>query len=423
MVLIRANPFLIFLNVTASLACLGLIAHFYAAGGVGEMGLIEYPLVLLQVAGNALIRPASLVSDSADWTTVREQSGRNLLPVLRGCLLALPVLLVFTCLLASADLIFAKYLDDFLNLEFLSDLLEWLWRGVLVLVVAWLVAGGLSYALKRRATPDGKGALRKAIDGLKGAISLGFVEVTVVLTSVDLLFLIFVWIQFVYLFGGQVNITAEAFTYAEYARRGFFELGAVSVLTLGLILGLHQIGRRETDWQKYIFKGLSSLMVGLVLVMLASAFQRLLLYEAAFGYTRLRLYSHVFMVWLGFSFVWFLGTLWYRPDRFALGAFVAALGFLITLNTINPDAFIARQNLARFKVTGKLDAHYLTQLSDDAIPTLAKNLEQVTAEDRSILEDDFQARLEGRDSKKNWKKWPALHLSRRRAYRWLVGSQ
>ena len=40
---------------------------------------------------------------------------------------------------------------------------------------------------------------------------------------VNLLFLVFVWIQFVYLFGGQANISAEGYTYAEYARRGFFD--------------------------------------------------------------------------------------------------------------------------------------------------------------------------------------------------------
>lgn len=423
MVFVRTNPFLTVLNVLAGLACLGLVAHFYAAGRLERTGLIEYPLLLLQVVVNALIRPAPLVSEGVDLKAAREQGRRNLLPVVRGCLLALPVLLIFTCFLVSADLIFAKYVRDFLQLEFLSDLLEWLWRAILILAVAWLAAGGLVYALDRRQASDGQGGLEKAIDNLKGAISLGFVEVTILLTSVDLLFLIFVWIQFVYLFGGEANITVEGYTYAEYARRGFFELVAVSILSLALILMLHQIGRRERNWQKYLFNGLSSLLVSLVLVILASAFQRLLLYEAAYGYTRLRLYSHVFMVWLGFAFAWFLGTLWYRPDRFALGAFVAALGFLITLNVLNPDAFIARQNLARYQSTGKLDAHYLTRLSDDAVPILVSDVDQIPDEDQVTLRDHLRKRLDDMDENTKWRKWPAFHLSRQRAYRWLAESQ
>ena len=416
MVFVRANPFVTFLNAVASLALLGLIAHFYAAGQPQRLGLIGYPIVLLRTAGNALVQPAPLVSASVNLEAARQRGGRNLLPVIRGLLLALPVLVIFTVLLASADLVFADYLEDLFSLDILPDLLEWLWRGVIILGSAWFLAGGLTYALGRSQTSDDQGALEKALGSLAQVVRLGFVEATTVLISVDLLFLVFVWIQFTYLFGGRANITIEGYTYAEYARRGFFELMAVSVLTLGLILGLRWLARRETPRQTRIFNGLSSLMVGLVLVILASAFQRLRLYEAAYGYTQLRLYSHVFMVWLAVAFVWFLVTLWRWPDRFAIGAFVAALGFLITLNAINPDAFIARQNLARYQVTGKLDAYYLTRLSEDAVPALVLAVDRVTGEEREVLRGHLRYRLESMEASARWRSWPSFHLARRRAY-------
>nr|MBC8248239.1 hypothetical protein [Anaerolineales bacterium] len=112
MIFVRANPFVTFLNVVASLALLGLIAHFYAAGHPQRLGLVGYPIVLLRTAGNALVRPAPLVSASMDLETARQRGSRNLLPVIRGLLLALPVLVIFTALLASADLVFADYLED-----------------------------------------------------------------------------------------------------------------------------------------------------------------------------------------------------------------------------------------------------------------------------------------------------------------------
>jgi hypothetical protein len=189
-------------------------------------------------------------------------------------------------------------------------------------------------------------------------------------------------------------------------------------------------------------------MVALVLVILASAFKRLLLYEAAYGYTQLRLYSHVFMAWLAFAFAWFLITLWFQPDGliprtgdpeprtgdpvartgysvprmgyFPLGAFVAALGFVITLNLVNPDAFIARQNLARFQATGKLDVYYLAQLSDDALPTLIQNVDHLASADRQVLNENLGSRLEHMENITQWRRWPAFHLSRQRAYRLLV---
>lgn len=418
MVAVRANPLLTFLNVVASLLLLGLVTHFYAAGRIERLGLMDYPHVLLRTGTGALEQPASLVSVSVDFEKARERGSRNLLPVARGCLLALPVLAIFTGFLASADLVFASYLEDVFYLDFLTNLPEWAWRGTMMLGVAWIVAGGLAQATNRRRASGGKLPLENVSSG--AGRTLGFIEVATVLVSVDLLFLVFVWIQFTYLFGGQANITFEGYTYAEYARRGFFELLAVAILALGLVLGLHQLTRRETTWHKEVFTGLSSLMILFVLVILASAFQRLLLYEDAFGYTELRLYSHVFMVWLAFTFVWFLIVLWIRSDRFAIGAFLAALGFLATLNVVNPDAFIAEQNLARYQVTGKLDIHYLITLSEDAVPLLVQSLDQLGADDRQVLDDHLRQRLERMKADPHWQGWPSFHLARQRTYDLLV---
>jgi len=422
MVAVRANTFVTFLNVAACLGLLGLVAYYYAAGRIGELGLIGYPLVFLQVAGNSLVRPGPLVSASVDLNTVQTHSWRNILPVLRGFLLAVPVLLLFSCLLASADLVFAHYVEDILHLNFLADLLEWFWRGIIILVVAWIVAGGLVYALSRTASSQETGLAAK-MSRLASPFSFGFVEVTILLTSVNLLFVIFVGIQFAYLFGGQANITIEGYTYAEYARRGFFELLAVSVLTLGLIFIVWRLARFETGRQQTIFKDLSSLMVVLVLPILASAFQRLLLYEIAYGYTELRLYSHVFMVWLAATFLWFLITLWLQPHRFALGVFVAALGFLITLNVINPDVFIAEQNLARYQTTGQLDIRYLTRLSDDVVPVLVRAADRVSEDDRQILQDHLNSRRARLATTFASQHWPSFHLAEQHAYAVLTNSQ
>ena len=422
MVAVRANLFVTFLNVVACLMLVGLVAHFYAAGRIGELGLTGYPLVFLQVAGNTLVRPGALVSASLDLNTVQTRSRPNILPVLRGVLLAMPVLLLFSCLLASADLVFAHYVEDILHLKFLADLLEWFWHGIIILVVAWIVAGGLVYALSGTATSQETGLSAK-MSRLTRPFSFGFVEITILLTLVNLLFVIFVGIQFAYLFGGQANITIEGYTYAEYARRGFFELLAVSMLTLGLIFILWRLGRFETGRQQGVFKVLSSLMVVLVLPILASAFQRLLLYEIAYGYTELRLYSHVFMVWLAATFLWFLITLWLQPHRFALGVFVAALGFLITLNVINPDAFIAEQNLARYQTTGKLDIRYLTRLSDDVVPVLTQAVNRVSEADRQILKDHLNSRRASLAATLASQDWPSFHLAEQHAYAVLANPQ
>jgi len=423
MVCLRANTFMTVLNLMASLTLLALVAHFFCVGQVDKLGLADYACAVMQTVADSPIQPPALVSASVDLKAVRKHGMRNAAPVARGCLLALPVLAVFTCFLASADAVFASYLEDLAQFDVFYDLASWFWQAMIVLGAAWLVAGGLTHAMNRDQAARGASSLEKAMSQMGQIPPLGFVEATTLLTLVDLLFLAFVWIQFTYLFGGQANITIEGYTYAEYARRGFFELLAVSVLALGLILTLHRLTRRATTWQEGAITALSSVMVLSALVILASAFQRLLLYKDAFGYTQLRLYSHVFMVWLGITFLWFLIVLWLQSDRFALGAFLSVIGFLITLNVLNPDAFIAEQNVARYQATGKLDIHYLTTLSDDAVPTLVRVKSQLASADRDILENHLRHRLEQLETDIPRQGWPSIHLARQRAYRLLIDNQ
>ena len=66
--------------------------------------------------------------------------------------------------------------------------------------------------------------------------------------------------------------------------------------------------------------------------------------------------------------------LWRRPDRFALGALLIVMGFVVSLNLINPDAFIVRQNMARYWHGGDLDVVYLEPLSAGAVPALIEAL-------------------------------------------------
>jgi hypothetical protein len=98
------------------------------------------------------------------------------------------------------------------------------------------------------------------------------------------------------------------------------------------------------------------------------------LYEEAYGYTHLRLYSHVFMYVLAALHAWRAATLWWKPKAFAIGAFAACIAFVGALNIVNPDAFIAAKNLERYETNGgALDVEYLRELSSDAAYTINRH--------------------------------------------------
>ena len=367
MVAIRDNRFLTFLNVLAVAMSLAYLFLYYAAGRVGETGLTAAVLLPAFAAAKGLLAAVPMVTDATDVPRVLRDGPSRLAPVARGGLLATPLLLLFTCLLASADVIFANQLLGVFNPDNIRAIFSLAGRVLFIFAISWTTAGGLALALNRR---DAAAALDRRFARLGRYRFLGFTESTTLLVLVNTLFLAFVIVQFRYLFAGDVNVDLAGLSYAEYARRGFFELLIVAILSLGVILGLEALTFRESKRQLKSFNFLSSLMILLVVVMLASAFRRMRLYEAAFGYTELRLTVYVFMIWLGIFFLWFLVGLWRRPERFGLGALVVAMGFLATLNLLNPDAFIVRQNVARYWAGGDLDIPYLHSLSADAVPAL-----------------------------------------------------
>ena len=114
-------------------------------------------------------------------------------------------------------------------------------------------------------------------------------------------------------------------------------------------------------------------MVALVGVMLVSAFQRLLLYEAAYGFSRLRMYTHIFMIWLGVLLaVVVLLELLRRERLFALAALLASIAFAASLVLVNVDGSIVRQNVRRAAAGAGLDVATLASLSTDGLPALVQ---------------------------------------------------
>jgi hypothetical protein len=229
------------------------------------------------------------VRDTIGSAAARRQTTNRALPLLRGLLLALPALVVFIWLLSSADAVFSHLVEQIGAWLIPSDIGARIGHLTLVLGAAWLIGGGFVYALTR-----GDGMAPTAHDPAR-RLPIGFVEGMTVLVSVALVFTAFVAIQFTYLFGGIEHVKSLGLNYATYARRGFWELVTVATLTLALIHGLRAFTRREGIVQSRAFSGMGTLLVALTLVLLASAFQRMQAYEAAWGATQLRLYVDTFI--------------------------------------------------------------------------------------------------------------------------------
>ncbi len=381
MVGVRADWGLSLLNIGAALALGALALHYLPLSERIDLAAFgEQVIGVLDASFGSLVAPLYEVIDSASWGLSRLQGNwRVVASVGRGLLISLPILLVFGLLLASADAVFAGYVDQIAGLFSFRFLNEQLYHVGFIGGVAWLACGALAYGVARREPLQHKDRAEKPKRKLP---ALGMIEACITLGSVDLLFALFVIIQFAYFFGGQASLSATGLTYSEYARRGFFELVAVSLLTLGLVLALDSVTVRRVTRHTLVFRVLAVLLVALAGVLLLSASQRMLLYEDQYGFTALRVYTHVFMLWLGGLFVVFLLALFrVRRRIFSLGVLLVMIGYLGTLNVMNVEGYIAERNVARASEGREVDFTYLNLFSADAVPVILNLYETTNAPD------------------------------------------
>ncbi|MGA2489751.1 MAG: DUF4173 domain-containing protein [Anaerolineales bacterium] len=375
--LLRQEPLSLFLSFALTLGLMGLLAVSFLGGGWPWYSLPDYIVRFVRLAGSMVARPLMFLSErrksaaaeaGAEGAAARPRTGwKRFWAIFRGVLIAIPIVAIFAALLSSADLVFAQRLYDFASLFRLENLPQYIFRLVYILIGAYALAGVFLHAAQKSQDEKLLGMEKPLVPQF-----LGFTEAAVVLGAVVLLFILFVIIQLRYFFGGGANIGVQGYTYSEYARRGFGELAAVAVCSLLLFLGLSAIVRRQNPAQRWAFSGLGIGMAALVGVILASAFQRLRLYEAAYGFSRLRMYTHIFMIWLGVLLaVVVLLELLRRERLFPLAVLLASIGFAATLVLINVDGSIVRLNVARAPQGKGLDVPFLASLSTDAVPALA----------------------------------------------------
>ena len=228
------------------------------------------------------------------------------------------------------------------------------------------------------------------------AFTLGTVEIGVIFGLVNLLFLSFVTVQVPYLFGGMELVqNTPDFKLAEYARRGFGELVAVSAIVLPMLLVSHWLIRKETRTAENLFRSLAGVQIVLLFVIMASAVQRLVLLTGNLGYgmTTVRLYPLIFMMWLGVVFVLFAATvLRGARQHFAWAALWSAFLILGATHVFNPDEFIVRHNLALMREGREFDATYNFSLSDDAAPALFGAFDLLSQDQQKAAAFEFARR-------------------------------
>ncbi|MDP9330546.1 MAG: DUF4173 domain-containing protein [Actinomycetota bacterium] len=390
-VVLRASPTLVTLDIVAATGLFALGAAFATEGHpllTNLRGYIARTFSVFSGLSRGIIAPIAPFGRAVS-------RGNKMRHVPRTVAIVVPVVAVFLVLLGSADAVFGHYLR--ISIGAVPS------PSGLPLHIALIAGGEIAIAtLLARSAMPGSTETTDPHPGSRFTLRRG--EWILLLFAVDVVFTSFVLVQLTYFFGGRTLVLhQEGLTFAQYARTGFAQLVAASLLTSALIAAVWMFGHRERERDSALFSWTAGILVVLTLVVLVSAFRRLALYESAFGWTWPRLIVHATIIFLGVSLL--CGLVWIarRQGRWlATALLVAGMTTLFAMNVLNPDRFIAERNIARFDDIGRLDTAELISLSPDATSVIVRALPTLAPADRSTLQrhlacqrDDLAARDDG----------------------------
>ena len=371
---ITANDFLHFLIVLSDAMLLGLATITLGAPSWSELSaqlLVAVPfLAPIRVAGATANQAAEA---PRSFSSPRTQS------IVKGSLLAIPLVVVLIALLASADPIIGWSTD-----RIVAWLPDWSFppRIVFFLFLLTLTLGANALATRQLT------ARFPQFPTVNSRFTLGLTEQRIVLWSAAVVLWLFVLLQVSYFIHPPPAAIGTGVTFAEFARRGFGQL-SFAVTLVGAIIILLEYARPTdiTERDRMMLRRLEFSLVMALELVLVSAFRRVILYEQAYGFTEDRVFAQIYMVGMALALAALAWEIRQEKISVSFGRRVAeiALAAVTVLVFWNYEAWIVNRNVDRLVASGKVDARYLTRLSRDATPTVLARLPDLPEPQRDTV--------------------------------------
>lgn len=367
---ITANDFIKFLNIIFLL----LSGIYWVYSVCSENRKIERYFFFHMLKAVFVMPFASFVKPLQILTSTSKQSkfAYNIKLALLGLVVTIPFTLIITSLLTRVD----SGVEVLLTAVF-GNISEF----IIILAIQFIIGipvafylFGLLYSntnkLKAEVLPDAE--CEKTIE--RARLFPNLVMYSAV-TPICILYTMFFALQLRYFTSAFNGILPGAYSYAEYARKGFFELFAIAVINLIIILIINFLSKQSGEKKPAALKVYSVLLSVFTILLIATAISKMIMYIGNYGLTQLRVYTTWFMVLLTVIFVMIIIKQFKYNFNFVkhtVAAFVLLFGVLCFSNV---DGHIAEFNIEMYQAGyfNELDVAALCNLSDDGLVYVLKD--------------------------------------------------
>lgn len=367
--LLTDTKFLLQLSLGYSLAsyCYFLYAAF---GNRIEEGFSDY--IYMDFIKILFILPFR--SLTAIYHALSNRSAQKGFRFLLKCLIGIGIALIPTALIfafLSYDAGFLKLVDDIFSFDMRSirrAIVSLLFTPPLAMYGFGLYESSKNKLLKNQIVAQ------DCKDGLRKVRILPQVTAIVAIVPILFLYVVFFISQREYYISGFTGVLPEHFSYAEYARQGFFELCSVSVINLILIISIVFFIKRNKNDTSVILKLVTTIFCLCTLILISTAVAKLIMYIHSYGLTQKRIYAMWLMALIGIIFlVIALGQFLPKIKVVAVSLSIAVVMFA-GLAVCNVNALCAQYNVDEY-LSGELetiDVSAMRELGDSAIPALVQ---------------------------------------------------
>ncbi len=280
--------------------------------------------------------------------------------ILIGFLCAVPVLIVVVPLLISSDDAFRGMMSNIFDNTFSFLLKIIIGIGICPIIISY------GFSLKSRRVRKIKNSNLK---GIENAYLVSF------LSAISLCYVLYLFSQLAYFFSAFKGFLPNGeITYAQYARKGFFEMCVIAVINLVIVFSALLLAKKKNGKASHSIKAIATFISLFTMIIIATAISKMVLYIDAYGMTVLRLTTSAFMMFLAIVFVSIILRIYITKINIIKIALVTAGFIVLLLGTVNVNAVCANYNYESYK-NGKLrtiDIEALYDLGDEGIPYIVK---------------------------------------------------
>lgn len=362
---ITDNGFIKFLNAVF-LFLLG--AYFVYSAGEGRKNIERYlPFAMIKALFEFPINHFGIQALAVKESIGKTRSAGNIKYIFLGLLLTVPLTAIVALLLISADEGMENIFKEINNTVFSGKIIKYFFHFIIAIPCGMYLYGMIYGNGKRKDLNVLNGQLcEEKINAAK--VIPNMVLYTAIL-PILVLYVIFFISQANYFLSAFSGALPEGYSYAEYARRGFFELCAITIINLGVIIFISMFARNSGKSKSGMLKFYTVVLSLFTMILIAVAVSKMIMYISEYGLTRLRFYTTWFMVLCAFIFILIIVKQFRFEMNFAgcsLTIFTLMFGLLCFSC---PDRAIAKYNVEMYKAgyLKDIDKSEIQIMSDDAV--------------------------------------------------------